>query len=271
MNKKEKLCIVIFTMVTLLAGPFGLLVDSILTDQPEGDSLGMGLWLILPLLTGLILRAFTKQWSTFGIKPHFKGNTRWYLIAIFLFPIITLICITIGLALHGIKFHFNDLDAIPGLLIGGLIGSFVKNIFEEFSWRGNLVPFLEKAKLNDFVLYLVSGTIWGLWHVAYYLVFLPDSYFVQTSRPAMVVYGIIFLICWSPLFVELYRLTTSVWPCVLLHTMEDAVPTLLFVTGALISLDEKYSTALDPITGIVPTALILATGLLLRKHRLETQ
>lgn len=35
-------------------------MDSVLIAQPEGDSLGMGIWLVLPLLTAFIIIFFSK-------------------------------------------------------------------------------------------------------------------------------------------------------------------------------------------------------------------
>ena len=85
----------------------------------------------------------------------------------------------------------------------------------------------------------------------------------------MVVVGIFLMILWSPLFVELRRLTNSVWPCVILHSMEDAVPTMLFVTENVFQIKGNYSIMLDPISGIVPNALVLFIGLGLRKCRMR--
>ena len=85
----------------------------------------------------------------------------------------------------------------------------------------------------------------------------------------MVVVGIVLMIFWSPLFVELRRLTRSVWPCVILHSMEDAVPTMLFVTANVLQIKETYSVMLDPISGILPTVLVLFAGLGLRKCRIS--
>lgn len=49
--------------------------------------------------------------------------------------------------------------------------------------------------------------------------------------------------------------------------MEDAVPTLLFVKAGVFQMKESYSVILDPISGIIPVALVLASGLVLRKYR----
>ena len=47
-RKPIKLHLLIFVFIVLASGWIGVILDSFLTDQPEGNSLGMGLWLILP-------------------------------------------------------------------------------------------------------------------------------------------------------------------------------------------------------------------------------
>ena len=164
-----------------------------------------------------------------------------------------------------------ELSALFILMFTTFLANCIKNIFEEFAWRGCLVPYLEKTGMNDWCLYFSSGLIWGMWHITYYMFFLPDEYFTKISRPMMVVVGIVLMILWSPLFVELRRLTNSVWPCVILHSMEDAVPTMLFVTANVLQIKENYSLMLDPIQGILPTALVFFAGLALRKSRMKRE
>ncbi len=156
-------------------------------------------------------------------------------------------------------------------MITAFFSSFIKNIFEEFAWRGFLFSYLKKTGLNDWLLCFLNGLIWGSWHITYYMFFLPEEYFTKISRPMMVVVGIVLMIFWSPLFVELRRLTKSVWPCVILHSMEDAVPTMLFVTSNVLQIKEDYYIMLDPIQGVLSVALIFFTGLILRKYRIKKE
>lgn len=51
----------IFVFFVIISGWIGVLVDSVLIAQPEGDSLGMGIWLVLPLLTAFIIILFSKD------------------------------------------------------------------------------------------------------------------------------------------------------------------------------------------------------------------
>lgn len=269
MNKRDKIALAIFVFVTLTAGIFGYMLDQVLTDQPEGNSLGMGLWLVLPLLTGIVLRIINKDLKEIGARTNFRNNMKWYGVAVLVYPFIMLISIIIAKAGGGLTIGKFESGALFALMLTTFFGSCIKNIFEEFAWRGCLVPYLEKTKMNDWLLYFTSGLVWGMWHITYYMFFLPDEYFTETSRPMMVVIGIVLMIFWSPLFVELRRLTNSVWPCVILHAMEDAVPTLLFVTTDVFRIKKSLSVMIDPISGFVTTAILLLIGLSLRKYRIK--
>lgn len=269
MNKRSKITLAVFVFVTITAGIFGYLLDQILTEQPEGNSLGMGLWLVLPFLTGVVLRIINKDLKQIGVRPNFKNNLKWYAVAFLIFPCIMLISIIAAKTVGGLIIREIELSSLFVLMLSTFFANCIKNTFEEFAWRGCLVPYLEKTGMNDWFLYFISGLIWGMWHITYYMFFLPDEYFTETSRPMMVVVGIVLMIFWSPLFVELRRLTNSVWPCVILHSMEDAVPTMLFVTTNVFQIKKNYSVMLDPISGILPTALIFFIGLRLRKCRMK--
>lgn len=271
MSKRDKMNLTIFVFVTITAGFFGCLLDQILPEQPEGNSLGMGLWLILPFLTGIVLRILNKDLKQIGAKPNFKNNLKWYAVSVLVFPCVMLVCIVAAKMMGALIVGKTELSALFILMLSAFFENCVKNIFEEFAWRGCLVPYLEKTGINDWFLYAASGLVWGMWHITYYMFFLPDEYFTEISRPMMVVVGIVLMIFWSPLFVELRRLTNSVWPCVILHSMEDAVPTMLFVTANVLRIKKNYFVMLDPISGIVPAALVFIIGLGLRNYRIKKE
>lgn len=270
-SKRDKIMLTVFLFVTITAGSFGYFLDQLLTEQPEGNSLGMGLWLVLPFSTGVVLQMINKDWSRIGVRPNFKNNLKWYTIAFMIFPCITLVSVILAGISGGLIVREIEINALFGLMFTTFIANFIKNIFEEFAWRGYLLLNLQKFGMNDWYLYLANGFIWGMWHITYYMFFLPDEYFTEISRPMMVIVGTVLMIFWTPMFVEIRRLTNSVWPCVILHSMEDAVPTMLFVTVNVFQIKERYSVMLDPIYGIVPTALVFFIGLGLRKYRLKRE
>ena len=198
-------------------------------------------------------------------------NLKWYAIAVLIFPCITLVSVILAKVSGGLVVSEIELNVLLALILTTFFTNFIKNIFEEFAWRGCLFIYLEKTGINDWYLYLTNGLIWGMWHITYYMFFLPDEYFIEISRPMMVIVGIILMIFWTPMFVEIRRLTNSVWPCVILHSMEDAIPTMLFVTANVFQIEERYSVILDPISGIVPTVLVFFIGLGLRKCRMKRE
>jgi len=51
-------------------------------NNPSGQQgLGLLLWLITPLITALLLRAFAGDgWKDMGLRPSLKGNLIWYVV-----------------------------------------------------------------------------------------------------------------------------------------------------------------------------------------------
>lgn len=74
MKKRDKITLIIFIFVTITAGLWGYLLDNVLTEQPEGNSLGMGVWLVLPFMTGIVLRIMNKDLNEIGVRPNFGNN-----------------------------------------------------------------------------------------------------------------------------------------------------------------------------------------------------
>lgn len=266
MKKREKIGLAVFISMTLLAGMIGYGVDN-LTGEAKGNSLGMGIWLTLPLLTGIVIRLINKEWKGFGVRPRLKKNLVWYLMALLAFPLLTMVVVVLGMICGVTTIGKVELEAVISVFIGCFIGNFIKNIFEEFAWRGNLVPFLEKTKIKDGGLYVGCGLIWGCWHIPYYLFLLPDSYFVGTSRVATALSGLIVIIAMTPLFIELYRITKSVWPCVILHTMPNVIYSIFMMYPDMLFVSEKGEMFFSPISGALMILLMLGAGIGLRAYR----
>lgn len=261
--------LLLFIIVSLASGWLGVWLD-VWLDQPEGNTAGMGLWLVLPFLTMLLLRLFHRDWKDAGFSFRFKGNLKWYALALTVYPIVTALLVGVALSFKSVRLSLPE-ESVAMLVLTSVAGSFVKNIFEEFAWRGYLAPKLVERRLPDPVVYIVSGLVWGLWHAPYYLYFLPDVYFTTMSRPTFLLVGCLLMTAWSVMFVEIYRLTNSVWPCVLMHAIEDGVPTLLVTISGIVTFTTAGKLWLDPTTGIVATTLYLAFGLWLRQKRMQNE
>lgn len=270
MNKNSIRNIVVFIVIVIISGWIGVLVDSILTDQPEGDSLGMAIWLVLPMLTAFAILLFSKaSWNDIGFKLNFKGNIKWHLASILIFPVITVIVLIIGAATKWIDMSSLNLKSFILAFCSIMLINFVKNIFEETVWRGYLTSQLIKLNLSDWKIYLIVGCVWGIWHIPYYLVFLSEvdiQIVLPVSRVIFAGVAFITMLLWSVMFIELYRLTKSIWPCVLLHMVEDSLINPLVISG-YITITTGKEIFVSPIIGIITSVLYLAVGLGIRTYR----
>lgn len=272
MDKKAIRNMGIFVFVVIISGWLGVLVDSHLTGQPEGDSLGMGIWLVLPLLTAFVIILFSRaSWRDLGLKPNFTGNIKWYLASILIFPVITAIVLLIGAAMSWIDVSALSLKPFALGFYSTLFANFIIDIFEETAWRGYLTSQLVKFNLNDWKIYLIVGCVWAMWHIPYYLVFLPEAdiqAIMPVSRAIYVVVAFTTYLSWAVMFTELFRVTKSVWPCILMHMVEDSLINLLVISG-FISIAAGKEILVSPINGIITSILYVAVGLGIRAYRLR--
>ncbi|MFZ6018632.1 MAG: CPBP family intramembrane glutamate endopeptidase, partial [Chloroflexota bacterium] len=144
LNKRRTIRnLVLFTVVVISIGFIGRGLDVRMGNSPS-ESLGMLLWLVVPSVFSLLLRAFGGDgWKDFGIRPNFKGNGKFYLVSLLVYPVLTLIVLLIGSLAGLITFpnlSMNALGMIAQVFLVGALPQFVKNIFEETAWRGYLAP-----------------------------------------------------------------------------------------------------------------------------------
>lgn len=265
MDRKIKKSIILFSLISISCGWLGALLNTILTKQPEGYSLGMLLWLVLPLLTAVLIRVFMKDNSnSLGFKPNFKGNLKWYLVSFLIFPSITLFVVTIGYISNWTdfsKFHFTEFAAA---FLGMFVANFIKNIFEEFSWRGFLTERLIMLKCSDEKIYSIVAIVWSLWHVPYYLFFLSADSIGESRITAL--FGIIVtIVCWIIMFTELYRLTRSSWTCVILHTVINSIP----IIYNYVSIKGGKDIFINNETGIISLAICIFIGIIMRSYMIK--
>ena len=259
--------IIIFSAVAITCGWFGVFVDKFVEQQPEGESLGMGIWLVFPLLTVILLRFFAGDgWKDLGIRPKFKENLKWYAIAVLIYPLVTATVLLLGKIFGWVEFTNFRTDVYLTGFVATLLPNFIKNIFEESVWRGYLTTKLLKEKVKDIWLYLIVGGIWGVWHLPYYLRFLSEADMYQilpVGRLAFALVAIASMIGWTVMFVEIFRLTKSIWSVVILHMIEDSVINHLVIDGHIAIVAGKEF-LISPIAGIITSTLYLSAGLFLR-------
>lgn len=271
MDKQTLRNVIVFIIIVLLSGWLGYLVDQNIDPQPEGDTLGMGIWLVLPLVTMLLLRKFAGDgWEDIGLSPNFSNNVPWYLVALVIYPLVTLFVVVLGNALGWISLAGFDKEAYLTGFFAVLLPAFVKNIFEEIVWRGYLTAKLIKLRLHDLWIYLIVGGVWGAWHFPYYLYFLPSTVLEQVlpvDKVPFALFAVFTMICWSIMYVELYKIVKSIWPVVLLHMVEDATVNHLIMDEHVV-VEAGKEIYISPISGLITSAVYVIIGLGLRRRRL---
>jgi membrane protease YdiL (CAAX protease family) len=222
--------LVIFTAVSVSIGWVGLWLNRTMANEAPGQNLGMLLWLGVPAVTGLLLRAVAGDgWSDSGLRPALKKNLGWYGFALLIYPACIALILGLGYALGAVSFAglaALGLDPAAGLVVAALAASFVKNILEELAWRGYLTPRLDSLGWGVGASSVLVGVIWGAWHLPYWFGFLAAADFRAYTSLDMAVFIPLALVALIPaafVYGELRRVTGSIWPVVVMHTMGNAV------------------------------------------------
>ena len=129
--------------------------------------------------------------------------------------------------------------------------------------------FKTEVNLSDLKIYLLLGFIWWIWHLPYILIFLSESEIKNTlpvDRLTFFLIGTVVVTCWTIMYTEIFRITKSIWPAVIMHTMEDAVINPLLLLG-IVSVEKSQALLFSLSVGIIPTILYLIVGLSIRKWR----
>lgn len=264
--------LIIFSLVVISSGWLGYALDTAM-NNPPGQSLGMLLWLVLPLVALIVLRTFAGDgWRDFGLRPNFKGNAAWYALSALAYPLSAILVLGLGLALGLITLRSELVSAWAITAVGAILPSFIKNIFEEFAWRGHLAPKISALGLKDYVGHLLVGVIWWAWHIPYWLFYIDRSLiqvYAPSDLPLFFFMALINLMAASVVYGEIRLLTNSVWPAVLMHTAGNAlVDTLTIAQLAVVVPGFTWLISPNPIS-VVMFLIFLALGVALRTYRLR--
>jgi hypothetical protein len=264
--------LVIFTIIVLAIGWIGRGLD-VQMGNPSSEGLGILLWISMPLVASLVLRAFAGDgWKDFGIKPNFKGNVSWYFVALLVYPVTTACILIIGSGFGLITFPNPSLSTL-GLFFQAfalaLLPNIIKNFFEEAAWRGYLAPKVYSLGLNDYVGHLIVGFVWGAWHIPYYLFYLDRAVLQDFTTLNMATYiplATVVAISWAFVYGEIRLLTNSIWPAVLMHAVEDALLFPLFIDRHIHILPGT-DWLISPMNGLISVVFFLAIAVGLRQLR----
>ena len=271
--------IIIVALFTVGGGWLGIWLNKVTGNtQPPMQSLGALVWLTTPALSGILLRALGGDgWKDSGFGLNLISGWKWYLVAILIYPLAALLTFSLS-ALLGIVsadgFAAQGFNAYISAAGAMFVGSLMKNIFEEFAWRGYLTPRLEAAKVHPLLNHLIVSILWMSWHLPYYYYFLDRSILnsaITTSIPVFLIAGYIVMFPTAILFGELRLLSKSVWPVFLLHNVINALSMPLLING-FIKVNGPLGFVFSPTNeGIITSILFGVAGWFLYQYRMKTQ
>lgn len=256
--------IIIFAALVIALGWAGFMIAR--SDGTEDSrQLGLLLFIIGPVVAMVLLRLlFGDGWKDLGLHPHFKGNLIWYLASILIYPVVVGLVILIGIIVGTTNFTGKSFGTFLAAVGTAFVGVLVKNIFEEFGWRGYLTPRLDSLNIRPLTNHLITGLIWGVWHIPYWLALVTPqemSSITSKSLGLFIVTSIIGIIASSIIFGEIRLATGSVWPAWLLHNVNNAVIAAV-ITGGFLTVKPAADLWLTPgMDGILSIALIVIVGL----------
>jgi membrane protease YdiL (CAAX protease family) len=267
--------IIIVSLFAVGGGWLGIWLNNVTGNtQPPMESLGVLVWLIAPAVTGFLLRAFGGDgWTDSGFGLNLPSGWKWYLVAFLLYPLASFLTFGLSLALgtiHADGFAAQGFDAYASAVGVMFAGSLMKNIFEEFAWRGYMTPRLDAAKVHPFWNHTIVAVVWWAWHLPYYYYFLPRDLLQAATPygvPVFLIIGLIVLFPTAFFFGELRLISKSVWTVFLLHCVVNAVSTPLLLNGFITS-NNWGSLILSPTNdSIVMSLLMGAAGYWLYRRR----
>ncbi len=271
--------IIIVALFAVGGGWLGIWLNNVTGNtMPPMQSLGALVWLTTPALSGILLRAFGGDgWKDSGFGLNLISGWKWYLAALLIYPLAALLTFGLsallgivsadGFAAQGFAAYLSAAGAI-------FVGSLMKNIFEEFAWRGYFTPRLEAAKVHPMINHLIVSILWMSWHLPYYYYFLDRSILnsaITTSIPVFLIAGYIGTFPTAILFGELRLLSKSVWPVFLLHNVINALSMPLLING-FIKVNGPLGFVFSPTNeGIITSILFGVAGWFLYQYRMKTQ
>ncbi len=240
-----------------------------------------------PGIAAIVTTLFVEKRPLKALRLNTLGPKRFYLVAWFLPPALTLLTLATTLLLGTGFFDptFSMMrdalaqapqskQALPSvevlvaaqLAFGLLLAPFINILFalgEELGWRGFLLPKL--LPLGQWKAIVISGAIWGIWHAPTTLLYgynFPQHYYLGML---IMVVGCILL---GTILSWLYLNTRSPWVTALAHGAFNASPGL-----AIFFLKPGFDTALGGsalgLAGWIPMGLFV--GWLVLTKRLPVQ
>jgi len=252
--------IVIFSfLVTAVA-----LISPLLGGSPSSPGLGFIIWGIAPMLVAILMRIAMRDWSDAGFKPAIRKNALWYIISILAFPVMTVLTFLIGEMTSVSSFSGFSMAPFLNTFLSALPVFFIFAVFEEFGWRGYLVPKLASIRMNSYLASAIVAVVWASWHLPYFreLSWVYSSEDLITFLPTFYLAMFAFAILYN----EIRIITGSVWPAVLMHCVMNSFGHPLAANFLTIVPGKEY---LVSSTGLLIIAFAGLLGMVLNRWRMR--
>jgi membrane protease YdiL (CAAX protease family) len=261
--------LIVFTTLVLGLAALAGVVEP-LTVPPDAapgtPGLGQLLWIVAPFGVALLLRLFGGDgWRDLGLRPNFRRNGFWWLASVLVFPVVIALVALIGVLLGGLELDAGVLPAFVGALLAGLVWATIKNIAEEFAWRGYLAPKVYSLNLNVWLSHAIVGIVWGAWHLPYVLVLWP--YLTADMLWYFVPLLLVGTFSQSVVYGEIRLATASVLPAWVMHTVGNGLGNALLLSGLLKLAPDREVWFSPGAEGVVSIILMFLIGYGLYQRR----
>ena len=242
--------------------------------------------MLMPAAANILTRIITKEgFENSFLRMKISGNIRYFAIGLIL-PVFSgviisvVVCMTI-LPKGSLGNMFSNIDAayffsIITYLFGITVAGTLFGFGEEFGWRGYMTPKLEilfdseKKRLSQIIVFIIGGTIWGLWHAP----IIACGHNFGKDYPGYPWLGIglmcISCICFGIYLTALTKASGSVLPAALAHmSINNITNSLSSTLLGNIELSDEIAESLNSgfsyklIDMIVMSAVFLAAGVLI--------
>lgn len=189
------------------------------------------LFVVSPILVASLLRSLGGDgWHSAGLGLRARGNGALYALAVFAYPTLAGLTLWLGALTGQTAFEPNAAATFAQALAVGFVPRLVFALFEEFGWRGYLEAQLTALGVRPIPRHSLVAVIWGVWHLPY-LAVVPSPGALPPAQHfplfLIAVFPLAFLHGW------LRERSGSVWPCVLMHGIANAIAHPLVTDGVV--------------------------------------
>lgn len=195
----------------------------VLGGDPTSPGPGFLVWGAAPVVSALAMKFLLRDKVSFGFRPAFKGNSRWYALSVLVYPVTITVVLAVGMLLGASTISSFTVPEFVTAMIPLAVTFFIFAFFEEVGWRGYLSP--KVYGMNDSLLgHVLVGVVWASWHFPYMReLWLHTSESLVTLLPRFILGTIVFAVVYGEIRIR----TGSFWPAVLMHWVGNTIANTL--------------------------------------------